>query len=301
MATQGIDAACRSEQSDPSCPFRCFSAATKPSYLHSEPWTDDQRENIDHMIDAAVNGLETLTSYPLEMELRLDTHCDLDCEVCSQRPFRGSRFELRIEDFEDELRDFIHHGLRLTLTGGEPTVSPRYEHLMRIVRQAAGARVFLITNGLHLMERVHPHADLIDVAAVSLDAATAETYRRVRGGDWGSLMDQIVRFRDDARSAHVTLTASFVISDVNLEEMPAMVELVGALGVKHMSFNEVHSIEHWMDPERAAVWTRHRDDPGRLEQMRQSFDQAMYEAGGLGLDISYSLPSLGRLGRSQPR
>lgn len=300
MHEMGIQAACRSEHSDPSCPFRCFSMAASPSYLGTEPHSEDQRINVDSMLKAAAIGQEIITSYPLEMEVRLDTRCNLNCPICSQRPFRGSEFELRIEDFEGELRDFLHYGIRLTLTGGEPTVSPRYHAMMDLVREADGCRVFLITNGLRLMDRVLPYVDVVDVVAVSIDAADAETYRSVRGGDFDHLLDQVRQFRADPVGMQRAMTASFVITGVNAWQMPAMVELVASLGITHMSLNEVHSVDHWMTPTEARPWVGFREDPQALAMMEDGFSQAMYAASGHRLDISYSLPSIGRLGRSTP-
>src|SRR5918998_1429710 len=181
---------------------------------------------------------------PHELQVEVTGACNLRCRMCLVRyaPAVGRREgALAYEDFV-ALVDGLPELRKLTLQGlGEPLLLP---HLLDMVRHAAsrGIEVGFNSNGTLL---TRPIADRLVAAGlgwlhVSLDGATAATYEEVRHGtDFSARPGQfdrvvanlrgLVAARDGARRPRIQLV--FVAMRRNVEELPALVELAGDVGV----------------------------------------------------------------------
>src|SRR5260221_11298506 len=68
------------------------------------------------------------------------------------------------------------------LSGGEPLLHPHWDQVADALRQA-GLRLWLLTAGLSLARHAARVSELCERVTVSLDGATPETYRAIRGVD----------------------------------------------------------------------------------------------------------------------
>ena len=68
------------------------------------------------------------------------------------------------------------------LSGGEPLLHPHWDEVAGALRQA-GLRLWLLTAGLSLARHAARVGELCERVTVSLDGATPETYRAIRGVD----------------------------------------------------------------------------------------------------------------------
>lgn len=173
---------------------------------------------------------------PREAYFEVTNRCNLLCETCPRTHFEleppaDLSYERMVEigDQLPVLERLVLHGV------GEPLLN---RDLPRMIAYGARreAHVVFNTNGVLLDQR---RGDAVTEAGlselrVSLDAATPETYRRIRGAD---VLPRILknvgaftvrRAQRGESEPRVSIWATAVHE--NLEELPALVRLAGRLG-----------------------------------------------------------------------
>ena len=129
------------------------------------------------------------------LQVEVTTRCDLPgCLMCprSAWPERWLHQDLSWQNFErliPALKFFKH----VHLSGwGEPLLHPRLWDMAQAAR-SQGCTVSLTTNGMNLTEAMQVQVmEHLDMVAVSLDGATAETYERLRpGADFRRVTQQV--------------------------------------------------------------------------------------------------------------
>jgi len=199
--------------------------------------------------------------YPLHLHLILSDLCNLDCPGCAYRMSGYPSSELFIDPkaaiprnpnrmletalVESVLRDCAEMGTRaVEMTGGgEPTVHPDCAHLLDYA-QNLGLDTALITNGI-LLPKIGAPAARTQWLRISIDAATPETYARVRPG-FGSVNHferacKGVRWAVEERwseneigATNCTIGVGFVIQAENYHEIVAATALAYALGADNI-------------------------------------------------------------------
>ena len=149
--------------------------------------------------------------------------CNLRCHYCS---YAEQHNRLTIDPAILE-RALVHEPIYTCIVGGgEPTlVDPRKATFASLMVHFPWTRsVYMITNGTIVPPGVEEIADRFDFIRLSLDAATSETYARLKGVDY---------FHNVVRNIHKYLQAgvvqvgvSFVVQKLNFHEVPAVIELL---------------------------------------------------------------------------
>jgi len=135
----------------------------------------------------------------------------------------------------------------LTISGGEFFVSNAYQAFVKTLssEKYPQLKLEILTNAQlftpsrwNYLENIH---DMMSIIKVSIDAASKETYERIRiGGFWEKLCDNI-EFISSLR--HVKkidkLVISFVVQQGNFREMPQFVELGRHWGVDRVVFTRL--------------------------------------------------------------
>ncbi len=182
---------------------------------------------------------------PREAYFEVTNRCNLLCETCPRTHFEleppADLTYARMVEIGDQLPDLE----RLVLHGvGEPLLNPE---LPRMIAYGAGrgAQVIFNTNGVLLDQR---RGDAVTEAGltglrVSLDAATPETYHRIRGADVLPRILRNLRGFTERRAARgetdpvVTVWATAVRE--NLDELPELVRLAGESGVSGVNLQRL--------------------------------------------------------------
>ena len=117
--------------------------------------------------------------------VEITNRCNLRCPFCYSASGCARREELTLSEMRRVILDLRSLGCRLvTLMGGELLMRPEWYEIARVVKET-GMGLLLVTNGLLVDERIRSR--LVSLAplavGVSLDGATPETYRSVRGVD----------------------------------------------------------------------------------------------------------------------
>jgi MoaA/NifB/PqqE/SkfB family radical SAM enzyme len=151
-------------------------------------------------------------------------------------------------------------------------------------------KIGLQTNGLlmtpEMWDSLGDAAKMIDLASISVDAATESTYRLNRGGDWSKLLANLKWIAE----SEIQCNLNFVIQENNMEEMEAFVELARKYKVSIVYFSTLENWGSYTEEEfarRAVQRPSHLKHQRCLEILRRPLFQSSTEpkifiAGDLG-------------------
>ena len=152
------------------------------------------------------------------LQVEMTTHCDLPgCLMCPRSAWPER---------------WLHHDLSWLL-------HPRLWDMARAAH-SQGCTVSLTTNGMNLTEAIQVQVlENLDMVAVSLDGATAETYERMRpGADFRRVTQQLAALCSRKRSLgrpRPEVVLLFMKMRPNVVELPDFLRLAAALGVDRVN------------------------------------------------------------------
>lgn len=126
------------------------------------------------------------------------------------------------------------------LSGGEPLLHPHWDEVAGALRQA-GLRLWLLTAGLSLARHAARVGELCERVTVSLDGATPETYRAIRGVE---AFEAVVKGIRAVVALGRPVTLRCTVQRGNFRELPRLVRLARELGVEQVSFLAVDVSTH---------------------------------------------------------
>lgn len=186
-------------------------------------------------------------THPKSLLISIDPRCNLKCPQCRKDFYKLDEAEERLLNLQYErIRDCgWMQNTNLAMAGyGEVFFSPIYR---QILYDTATRRpsIGLISNGLLITEEEIQHLlEIYDHIGIniSIDAATSETYKKIRGGNFELLLSNIrniVRHRANGEIARITL--SYVTQRSNFKEIPQAIALAHDLGVDKIEFQKIHN------------------------------------------------------------
>jgi radical SAM protein with 4Fe4S-binding SPASM domain len=174
---------------------------------------------------------------PRSLYLETTNRCDSECETCirtflTQEPPRDlSLAEVaRIVEQFPVLDRVVLHGV------GEPLLNPEIFEIIAYLK-TRGAHVLFNSDAISLNR---PRASKLiesglDEYRVSVDSATAETYRRIRGVDqFDRVVANLAHLRSEQRRLgceRPAVSLWFIAARSNLHELPDLVRLADRIGV----------------------------------------------------------------------
>ncbi len=236
-------------------------------------------------------GESVASGPPVCLYLEVTNRCNLLCETCPRtfeelEPPADMSMELfrRIVDQVPGVRRVVLHGV------GEPMLVKHLPDMIRYLK-ARGIHVLFNTNGTLLAPR--KHRELIDTGLdelrVSLDAAEAATFLKVRGKD---MFERIVRNVGAFTNLQAALGATKPVVSLwltglkeTVDQLPEFVRLAARLGVK-----EVHLQRLVFDE---AGFGLARSDSSLFEQTRAEEEAVIADAAALGRSLGVLLDASG--------
>lgn len=155
----------------------------------------------------------------------LTLRCNLNCAHCGSRAGRARPGEMPLDTMLRATRDLGAMGCkRITLAGGEPTLSPHWE---RVASEGArvGVRVNMVTNGVNWSRetvRRAKDAGLVSLG-VSLDGLEA-THDRNRG--YRGLFKRVMQLLEDCAAEGMPVGVVTTLWRGNANELDRMAELL---------------------------------------------------------------------------
>lgn len=197
------------------------------------------------------NHTTTFEEGPCSVQLSHDSTCNLACPSCRTEIIVAKAAE---QDVYAIARDRLIlpllqrvDGWCMITTGGDPFASRHYRSILAVLNreQYPTLEVNLLTNGLLLTpqqwDELKGVKEMLGSLQVSIDAATAETYEKVRRfGRWSDLMPNL-EFISGLRQAGLVKSfgINFVVQKANFREMKDFVKLGMRLGVDLVLFQRI--------------------------------------------------------------
>ena len=254
--------------------------------LHAPAPLDPRR-----YFEAVAAGDSVAQRPPVCLYLEVTNRCNLLCETCPRtfealEPPADMSMELfrRIVDQVPDVARVVLHGV------GEPMLVKHLPDMIRYLK-ARGTHVLFNTNGTLLAPR--KHREIIDTGLdelrVSLDAAEAATFLKVRGRD---MFDRIVRnvsaFTNlqAATGAAKPLVSLWLTGlEETVDQLPEFVRLAARIGVK-----EVHLQRLVFDE---AGFGMARADSSLFESTRAEEEAVIGAAQAIGRELGVTLDASG--------
>lgn len=173
---------------------------------------------------------------PHSLTLETSGACNLECPMCPRAMGSPTNRPMASEVLE-RVRPALVHARHVQLHGlGEPLMSPVFWDLLRTLSRSETQFIEVNSNGLLMTE---PNIDrLLDSPLqrvnVSLDAATPETYRKIRGAAFQKVvgnLETLVRQRERRRRRDFAIHINMTLMRENVEELCDFVRLGATLGV----------------------------------------------------------------------
>lgn len=217
------------------CPHTC------PVMAGSKKWqkldwyktlpTDSQvRKNAALNEQEFDGGVLKLQSKPRWMRFCYSYACNLDCYHCYQR--EEAKVNITLPDkFVREIYTLAENYQVLYFFGGEPFMYKPVTKMMGDIETPDDCRYCLITNATLFTEPVLEMLETrnIGIFAVSLDAATADSFDklRVRGrtADWEEVISNIGKLAEMKKRKGFIYSISMTINTVNAGEIEQFVDL----------------------------------------------------------------------------
>ena len=190
------------------------------------------RDNLELLRRDIGERRTTLRARPISMRLLPSIRCNLQCIMCWQRVETDNELPAR---FYDEVEAVLAGVRTLILQGGEPLLIPRCRELLSrgTTREFPDLEVGMITNGTLLSEDFLKLIAEVNVRwlFVSLDAATPETYKRIRGANLTKVLENVARVR--AARPDIEMVTGFVVMNENVHELADFIRQAERLGVDY--------------------------------------------------------------------
>lgn len=174
--------------------------------------------------------------YPINVEIEITTRCNKRCLVCEHThwPESEPRQDLTWDQFQHIVRQFPRL-VWTNLTGeGDAFLNKSYLDMIAYLKDRDIAVYLSDSFDLITEDIARRLVDLrVDGIYLSMDAATAETYERLKVGckferTLGNIRD-FLRVRKEAGSPVPELNFRYIVTTENVQEMPAFVDLLGGL------------------------------------------------------------------------
>jgi MoaA/NifB/PqqE/SkfB family radical SAM enzyme len=182
---------------------------------------------------------------PRDLVIGVTSVCNLRCVMCPHGVGAIDDPHHLDISYAEKLRPFIVQASRVELVGiGEPMLAPLFWRIVEIAREHP--HVFLRSNSnahfLHAqnIERLldSPFSEL----SISMDAATPETYRKIRGSDLQRVRDNVralCRRRRERGNTRLEVTNNFILMRENMHEVVAFAEQAASLGADTVVYSQL--------------------------------------------------------------
>lgn len=205
-------------------------------------------EKNSQLLSEEVFKKENVNSYPTFVTYETSARCNLKCAMCavdeSLNEFEKYR-EAGVEKTKDVYMTMLPYASKIQLhASGECLLGKDFWISLDeagVFAKKHSMEIEIFTNGLLLNKKNRKkiiESALTDIV-ISVDAATEATYKKIRGGNFNLLLNNIknlVKENKIANNKKLRIVMAFVMMRENIEELPNFVRLAHSLGVKIISF-----------------------------------------------------------------
>lgn len=213
------------------------------------------------LFDPVLRKFPSLAPYPQTIEIEITTRCHLRCIICEHTYWSEAPRNMSLDEFK-KIVDQFPKLKWLGITGiGSNFLNKDFISMLRYVKSKSVYVEFFDTFDLIDEENAEK---LISVGVnkiwMSIDAATAETYNKIRvGTDFNKVMNNLCKFIE-LKIKHKTpfpeIWFHYIINKYNYQELPEFVKLVSSVIKKNANLATMiyfTNILHFKDVEHLRV------------------------------------------------
>jgi len=193
------------------------------------------------------NSVGDTPTFPEQLTLMTNSSCNYRCRMCFQEHHKDDEVSWGVVEKIGEVLPFVD---TLQINGGETFLYKRFLDLVALAGRTS-TKVRLITNA-SLMDAKVRHSlveNQVFNIKLSLDAATAKTYKHIRGGDFLKVVNNIAeltKLKKAVGSLYPILEFNIVLMRANIRELPRILVLAQNLGIYQVNFYYMHCTkEDW--------------------------------------------------------
>lgn len=200
-----------------------------------------------------------VTTIPKNLIFDFDYTCNFRCPSCRVELVNNNKHHV-IRPINDRISakiktlviDNVTTPVEIRWAGGEPFISEVYVDLMDYcVTSGKPIKHIIQTNGSYLiakaglLEHLLPH---IKELRISFDAATADTYSKIRvGGVWENLLKNVQHVQEQIKrlGTPTTVSVDFVVQKENYREIPLLRKLCNDMGIDKIQYQRMWNWGTW--------------------------------------------------------
>ncbi len=188
-----------------------------------------------------------IVKIPKSINIAIDRSCNLCCKSCRNHRYVSSNFHLdKLQILNKKIKEsgYLDKTQVLYFAGqGEVFYSSYYRELLKT--ELKRKNIVILSNGtlfnIDNWNWLKDKYETIDVI-ISVDAATAKTYRELRGGDFNNLINNLEMLANlHKQGAICSFSLNFVVQRDNFHEMIEFVKLGKKLGVDRVEFQRMNN------------------------------------------------------------
>ena len=194
--------------------------------------------------------IDSFVNHPSKMIIANDCVCNLHCPSCRNKEYvrNTDGKTVEIEACAQALNEssWLDKADNLILGGGGETFISKYYMGILCGGQSKRDSIVIMTNGTLFTERVwnmivgkYEHISIM----VSVDAATKETYEKVRcGGDFDRLTKNMLFLSDLKKEKKVdTVIVNMIVQNANYKEIPAFIAWALEMGFDEVNLSHIRN------------------------------------------------------------
>lgn len=165
-------------------------------------------------------------SYPKNLMVEVTNACNLRCIMCDNRKMKRKKGFMDINTYKLVLENAKEIGIEMIglYTTGESFLHPRIFDFIKLAKKMGFKYVYTDTNGIPLNKKKINKIlkSGLDSIKFSIDAASKETYEKIRvGGDFDVLYKNVKMLREmrDKKKSKLKIYASFLLTNKNYQEL----------------------------------------------------------------------------------
>lgn len=191
-----------------------------------------QSANSISNIQEMEGKLSVLHSFPRRIVLELTNSCNINCIMCGRNyaTFTPVYLDTKILFWLKPLLNIVEE---VTLMGwGEPTVHPQFTSFLKYLDEFP-VRKYICTNGMNLSKHIHDIFNChVDILAISINGATAETNNRIRiGSDLEKIKSTLKSIQTKKDKNFPYLCLVYCLMRSNIHELDKLIDLAIEIGV----------------------------------------------------------------------
>lgn len=243
-----------------------------------------QKESSDNLIE---------TEVPYRVGTDMDYTCNLSCPQCRDRIKIAEGKEYAEMDFIADriIQEVIPNVNNFGLAGnGEVFFSKPYRKILKHKNLQYLSSLYILSNGILFNEEnwnIIKQHNLKDIClGFSVDAATEETYQKLRrGGNFNILIKNLKFASYLKRNKEInSIKLYFVIQRDNYREMPEFVKLGKSIDADYISFTRIRNCVGYSNEQFSKI-SMYDDNNKPLEELKEILQNPIFNDPVVELDI----------------